>query len=158
LKRKQQKVKVSIPAGVDTGSRVVLRGMGDAGLNGGPAGDLYVYINVKPHKYFVRQDYDLYCQIPISITQASLGGEIKVPTIDGHSIKVNIPSGIQSGKMLRVKGRGVTKLNTTDRGDMYIKLQVQIPKRLGLKAKKLMQELSAALGEDDSPNPVPFDA
>jgi molecular chaperone DnaJ len=158
LKRKQQKVKVAIPAGVDTGSRVVLRGMGDAGPNGGPSGDLYVYITVKPHKYFVRQDYDLFCQIPISITQASLGGEIKVPTIDGNSIKVNIPSGIQSGKMLRVKGRGVTKLNTNDRGDMYIKLQVQIPKRLGMKAKKLMQELSAALGEDESPNPVPFEA
>ncbi len=163
LKRKQQKVKVSIPPGVDTGSRVVLRGMGDAGPNGGPSGgDLYVYINVKPpHKYFIRQDYDLFCQIPISITQASLGGgEIKVPTIDGNSIKVNVPSGIQSGKMLRVKGRGgVTKLNTTDRGgDMYIKLQVQIPKRLGMKAKKLMQELSAALGEDEAPNPVPFEA
>ena len=157
LKRKQQKVKVTIPAGVDTGSRVVLRGMGDAGPNGGPAGDLYVYINVKPHKYFVRQDYDLYCQIPISITQASLGAEMQVPTIDGQSIKVNIPSGIQHGKMLRVRERGVTKLNSTDRGDMYIKLMVQVPKRLGAKAKKLMQELSDALGEETSPNPVPFE-
>jgi len=157
LKRKQQKVKVTIPAGVDTGSRVVLRGMGDAGPNGGPAGDLYVYINVKPHKYFVRQDYDLYCQIPISITQASLGAEIQVPTIDGQSIKVSIPSGIQHGKMLRVRERGVTKLNSADRGDMYIKLMVQVPKRLGMKAKKLMQELSDALGEETSPNPVPFD-
>lgn len=157
LKRKQQKVKVTIPAGVDTGSRVVLRGMGDAGPNGGPAGDLYVYINVKPHKYFVRQDYDLYCKIPISFTQASLGAEIQVPTIDGQSIKVNIPPGIQHGKMLRVRERGVTKLNSTDRGDMYIKLMVQVPKRLGMKAKKLMQELSEALGEETSPNPVPFD-
>jgi len=157
LKRKQQKVKVSIPAGVDSGSRVVLRGMGDAGANGGPSGDLYVYISVKPHKYFVRQDYELYCQIPISITQASLGGDIKVSTIDGDLIKVNIPSGIQSGKMLRVKGRGVTKLNSTDRGDMYIRLQVQIPKRLGTKAKKLMQELSEVLGEQEAPNPVPFE-
>ncbi|NCC13458.1 MAG: molecular chaperone DnaJ [Spirochaetia bacterium] len=157
LKRKQQKVKVTIPAGVDTGSRVVLRGMGDAGANGGPSGDLYVYINVKPHKYFIRQDYDLFCQIPISITQASLGAEIQVPIIDGQSIKVNIPSGIQSGKMLRIRERGVTRLNSTDRGDMYIKVVVQVPKRLGMKAKKLMQELSDALGEDTSPNPVPFE-
>lgn len=157
VKRKQQKVKVTIPAGVDTGSRVVLRGMGDAGPNGGPAGDLYVYINVKPHKYFVRQDYDLYCQIPISITQASLGAEMQVPTIDGQSIKVTIPSGIQHGKMLRVRERGVTKLNSNDRGDMYIKLMIEVPKRLGIKAKKLMQELSEALGEETSPNPVPFE-
>ncbi len=157
LKRKQQKVKVTIPAGVDTGSRVVLRGMGDAGANGGPSGDLYVYVNVKAHKYFVRQDYDLFCQVPISITQASLGADIQVPTIDGQSIKVTIPSGVQSGKMLRVRGRGVTKLNSTDRGDMYLKLLVQVPKRLNSKAKKIMQELATALGEDSSPTPVPFE-
>ena len=157
LKRKQQKVKVTIPAGVDTGSRVVLRGMGDAGPNAGPSGDLYVYVNVKPHKFFLRQDYDLYCQIPVSITQASLGAEIMVPTIDGNSIKVSVPSGIQHGKMLRVKERGVTRLNSTDRGDMYIKILIQVPKRLGMKAKKLMQELASAMGEDDAPNPVPFE-
>lgn len=156
LKRKQQKVKVTIPAGVDTGSRVVLRGMGDAGPNGGPSGDLYVYINVREHKFFVRQDYDLYCQIPISITQAALGAEIQVPTIDGQSIKLTVPSGVQHGKMLRVRGRGVTRVNSTDRGDMYIKLMIQIPKRLNSKAKKLMQELSENLGEETSPTPVPF--
>ncbi len=156
LKRKQQKVKVTIPAGVDTGSRVVLRGMGDAGPNGGPSGDLYVYINVREHKFFVRQDYDLYCQIPISITQAALGSEIQVPTIDGQSIKLTVPSGVQHGKMLRVRGRGVTRVNSTDRGDMYIKLMIQIPKRLNSKAKKLMQELSENLGEETSPTPVPF--
>ncbi|WP_320130005.1 molecular chaperone DnaJ [uncultured Sphaerochaeta sp.] len=157
LKRKQQKVKVTIPAGVDNGSRVVLRGMGDAGANGGATGDLYVYVSVKAHKFFVRQDYDLFCQIPISITQASLGNDIEVPTIDGQNIKVTIPAGVQSGKMLRVRGRGVTKLNSTDRGDMYIKLLVQVPKHLSLKAKKVMQELSEALGEDVAPKPVPFE-
>jgi len=148
---------MTIPAGVDNGSRVVLRGMGDAGANGGPSGDLYVYVNVKAHKYFVRQDYDLFCQVPISITQASLGSDIEVPTIDGQSIKVTIPSGVQSGKMLRVRGRGVTKLNSTDRGDMYLKLLVQVPKRLNSKAKKIMQDLADALGEDSSPTPVPFE-
>jgi molecular chaperone DnaJ len=157
LKRKQQKVKVTIPAGVDTGSRVVLRGMGDAGPNGGPSGDLYVYINVRPHKYFVRQEYDLFCQIPISVTQAALGGEVQVPTIDGQSIKLTIPSGVQHGKMLRVRGRGVTKLNSTDRGDMYIKLMIQVPKRLNSKAKKLMQELSQVMGEETNPTPLPFE-
>jgi len=130
--------------------------MGDAGPNGGPSGDLYVYINVREHKFFIRQEYDLFCQIPISITQAALGAEIQVPTIDGQSIKLTVPSGVQHGKMLRVRGRGVTRLNSTDRGDMYIKLVVQVPKRLNSKAKKLMQELSENLGEDTSPTPVPF--
>ena len=91
--RKQQKVKVSIPPGADDGTRISLRGMGDAGRNGGPAGDLYVYINVRPHKYFVRHGYDLYIQIPISITQASLGAEIKVPLLEGKNVKIVVPAG-----------------------------------------------------------------
>ena len=93
----------------------------------------------------------------ISITQASLGTDLQVATIDGQPIKVTIPSGIQSGKMLRVRGRGVTKLNSTDRGDMYLKLLVQVPKRMNSKVKKIMQELSDALGENSAPTPVPFE-
>ena len=157
LKRKQQKVKVTVPAGVDTGSRVVLRGMGDAGPNGGASGDLYVYINVRPHKYFIRQGDNLFVQIPISITQAALGAEIMVPTIDGKKIKLSIPSGTQHGKMLRLRQYGATRLNSTDRGDMYVKIDIQVPKRLNSKAKKLMQELSDALGEVTEPNPVSFE-
>lgn len=157
LKRKQQKVKVTVPAGVDTGSRVVLRGMGDAGPNGGPSGDLYVYINVKAHRYFIRQGDNLFVQIPISMTQAALGAEIMVPTIDGKKIKLSIPSGTQHGKMLRLRGYGSTRLNSTERGDMYVKIEIQVPKRLNSKAKKIMQELSDALGESNEPNPVPFE-
>jgi molecular chaperone DnaJ len=158
-KRKQQKIKVTIPPGVDNGSRVVLGGMGDAGANGGPAGDLYVYVNVRRHKFFVRDGQDLYCQIPISVTQAALGADIEVPTIDGQRVKVSIPAGVQNGKMLRLRGRGVPRLRGSmdQRGDMYIKLQIDVPKRLNAKAKQLMKELSEALGENNAPEPVSFE-
>ena len=159
LKRKQQKVKVTIPAGVDTGNRVSLAGMGDAGANGGPAGDLYVYVNVRPHSYFERSGNDLYCQIPISFTQAALGATIEVLTIDDVRVKVAVPAGTQSGKMLRLKGRGVPVLRSnSQRGDQYIRLVVETPKKLNRQAKKLMHELAEAIGENERPEPVPFDA
>ena len=158
LQRKQQKINVKVPGGVDDGSRIVARGMGNAGANGGPCGDLYVVINVKPHKYFVRHGNDLYVQIPIEMTQAALGTEIKVDTIDGDKVKVSIPSGTQNGKLLRIKGRGVSRLNGgSTRGDMYIKIQVNVPKHLGLKAKSAMKKLIGLLNETDTPSPVPFD-
>jgi len=158
LAKKQQKIKVNIPAGMATGKRISLAGQGDAGPNGGSAGDLYVYVTVRAHKYFERDGNDLYCVIPISMTQSSLGGDIEVQTIDGIRIKVKIPSGVQSGKMLRVKGRGVPYLSSKDhRGDMYIKLQIETPKRLSMKAKALMRELADVLGEDSAPDPVPLE-
>ncbi|MCH3907973.1 MAG: molecular chaperone DnaJ [Sphaerochaeta sp.] len=157
VKRKQTKVRVTIPAGVDTGNHMTLRGMGDAGANGGESGDLYVYINVKPDKYFVRDGADLYLQIPVSFPQAALGSDIQVTNWDGTVLKVNIPSGTQSGKLLRVRDQGAPKLNSTERGDLYIKIQVDTPKRLGLKAKKLMQDLAEAMGSDDHPSPVTFE-
>lgn len=157
IAKKQQKIKVNIPAGIATGKRISLAGQGDAGPNGGPAGDLYVYVTVRAHKYFERDGNDLYCVIPISMTQSSLGGDIEVQTIDGNRIKVKIPSGVQNGKMLRVKGRGVPFLSSRDhRGDMYIKLQIETPKRLSMKAKALMRELAEVLGEDAAPDPVPL--
>lgn len=157
IAKKQQKIKVNIPAGIATGKRISLAGQGDAGPNGGPAGDLYVYVTVRAHKYFERDGNDLYCVIPISMTQSSLGGDIEVQTIDGNRIKVKIPSGVQNGKMLRVKGRGVPYLSSKDhRGDMYIKLQIETPKRLSMKAKALMRELAEVLGEDVAPDPVPL--
>ncbi len=157
IAKKQQKIKVNIPAGIDTGKRISLAGQGDAGPNGGPAGDLYVYVTVRAHKFFERDGNDLYCVIPVSMTQAALGGDIEVQTIDGNRIKVKIPSGVQNNKMLRVKGRGVPYLNSKDhRGDMYIKLQIETPKHLSMKAKALMRELAEVLGENTAPNPIPL--
>lgn len=160
LKRKSEKLKVSIPAGVDNGSKVVLRGMGDAGMNGGPAGDLLVVVSVREDRYFVRQGQDLFLQVPVSFTQASLGADIEVPTIDGTNVRVSIPSGFQSGKMLRLKGRGVPRLKgrgADDRGDMYLRVIVETPKHLGLKARSLMKQLSDALGEETAPKPMEFE-
>lgn len=157
LAKKQQKIKVTIPAGIDSGKRINIPGQGDAGPNGGPAGDLFVYITVRPHKYFERDGNDLYCVIPISLTQAALGAEIEVDTIDDKRVKIKIPAGVQNGKILRLKGRGVPYLHNSDkRGDMYIKLHVEIPKRVSSKAKALLRELADVIGEDTKPNPVPL--
>jgi molecular chaperone DnaJ len=156
--RKKQKLKVTIPAGVDTGNRISISGMGDAGPNGGPSGDLFVYVNVKPHSYFERSGNDLYCQIPISFTQAALGGDIEVMTIDDVRVKVAIPAGTQHGKVLRLRNRGVPKLRSSSdqRGDQYIKLVIETPRKLNREAKKLLNQLSEVLGENKRPEPVPF--
>jgi molecular chaperone DnaJ len=139
---------------VENGKRVVIPRQGDAGPNGGPAGDLYVFIRVKAHEYFERHDLDLYCVVPISITQAALGADIHVSTLDGKTIKVRVPAGIQNGKMLRIRDEGVPAGGR--RGNLYIKLMVQIPARLSKRGRELMEELSKVEGENDSPKPIPL--
>ncbi len=156
--RKNEKVSVTIPAGSDDGTRLTLRGKGDAGVNGGPNGDLILVIRVRPDKYFVRDGNDVYLQVPISFVQAALGDTIQVPTIDGTDVMVDIPEGTQSGKMLRLRGKGVPVLRGNDaRGDMYLKIVVETPKRLGLKERKLMKELYDAVSPTKAPKPVPFE-
>ncbi len=155
--QKTQKIKVTIPPGIESGKRINIPSQGDVGPNGGPAGDLYVYINVEPHKYFERDGADLYCVIPVSFTQAALGAEIQVETIEGKKVKLKVPSGTQNGKILRLRGEGVPYLhNAHKRGDMYIKLQVDIPRRLSSKAKALLKELSELEGNSGTPKPVPL--
>jgi molecular chaperone DnaJ len=154
VQRKKQKIMVTIPAGVENGRRVVIARQGDAGVNGGPAGDLYVFIRVKPHEYFERQGLDLYCAVPISITQASLGADIRVSTLDGKTIKVKVSPGIQNGKMLRIRNEGVPAAGR--RGDLYIKFMVQVPDKLTKRGRELMEELSKVEGENDSPRPIPL--
>jgi molecular chaperone DnaJ len=152
--KKRQKIMVTIPAGVENGKRVVIPRQGDAGPNGGPAGDLYVFIRVKAHEYFERHDLDLYCMVPISVTQAVLGADIHVSTLDGKTIKVKVPAGIQNGKMLRIRDEGVPSGGR--RGNLYIKLLVQIPAKLSRRGRELMEELARTEGEDDSPRPIPL--
>ena len=149
---------VTIPAGVETGSRLTLRGKGDAGENGGPDGDLYIFITVREDKYFVRDGQDVYLQIPISFTQAVLGADIYVPTIDGTEIKVAIPAGTESGKILRLKGKGFPFINSSQRGNMYLKIVVDVPRRLSLKARRIVKDLAEELGETDKPTPMEYDA
>ncbi len=156
--RKSEKLSVNIPAGSDDGTRLTLRGKGDAGANGGPNGDLILFVNVKPDKYFVRDGSDVYLQIPISFVQAALGDTIKVPTIDGTDVMVDVPEGTQSGKLLRLRGKGVPALHGGQRGDMYLKVIVEIPKRLGLKEKKIMKELYDVMAPSKSPKPTAFNS
>ena len=150
--KKRQKIMVTIPAGIENGKRVVIPKQGDAGPNGGPAGDLYVFIRIKPHEYYERQSYDLYCAVPISFSQAALGADIHVTTLDNKKIKVKVPAGIQNGKMLRIRDEGVP--SGSQRGNLYIKLIVKIPEKLSKRGKDLLEELAKIEGQDDSPKPI----
>lgn len=156
--RKNEKLSVTIPAGSDNGTGLTLRGMGDAGENGGPAGDLVLYISVRPDKYFRRDGDDVYLQVPISVTQAALGASIQVPTVDGSDVIVDIPAGTQNGKILRLKKKGAPAFRReNDRGDMFLKIVVEIPKRLSMKEKKIMKELHDEMNPTQRPEPMRFD-
>ncbi len=155
LVQKKQKIKVTIPPGIAGGKRINIPEQGEAGPNGGPYGDLYVYITVKPHEFFERDENDVYCVVPISITQATLGAEIFVSTLDTKRIKLKIPAGTQNGKIFRIRNEGVPYLhNANRRGDFYIKILVEVPDKLSSKAKNLMKELSSVIGEENNPEPM----
>lgn len=145
--RKKKKINVKIPGGVDDGSIITLRGEGEPGINGGSHGDLYVIIDVVPHQIFKRDGYDVICEIPITFVQAALGDEIIVPTLDGR-VKYKIPEGTQSGTIFRLKGKGVQILNGYGRGDQYVKVIVEVPKKLNEKQKDLLRKFAEEMGED----------
>lgn len=153
LVKKKQKIKVTIPPGVEDGKRVTIPGQGDAGPNAGAPGDLYVFIHVRPHEYFERHEQDLYCAIRLDMTTAALGGEVNVGTLDGKKIRLTIPAGTQHGKLLRVREEGVPMQNGR-RGDLYIKALVQIPTRISRKGKDLLEELRTVEGENTEPATV----
>ena len=136
--RKPKKVRVKIPAGIDDGQQVYVRGEGDAGSKGGPSGDLILNIRVRHHKLFVRQGYDILCDYPISFVQAALGAEVQVPTVDGK-VSYHIPEGTQPNTVFRLRGKGVPKLNSNQRGDQYVTIKVEIPKGLNEKQKNLLR-------------------
>ncbi|MGL4874523.1 MAG: molecular chaperone DnaJ [Clostridium sp.] len=145
--RKNRKIKVNIPAGVDTGNVMPLRGQGEQGVNGGPAGDLYVKIMVTPSKVFTRKGADVHLETHISMAKAALGTEITVQTIDGN-VKYTIPEGTQSGTVFRLKGKGIPKIQENSRGDQYVKVIVDIPKGLNEKARNALAEFMDAIGEE----------
>lgn len=147
--RRSKKISVNIPGGIDDGQSLNVRGEGDIGKNGGPAGDLLLTVRVKSHKIFVRQGYDIVCDYPITFVQATLGGEVKVPTVDGN-VTYNIPEGTQPGTVFRLKNKGSLKLNSTSRGDQYVKIQVEIPKGINDKQKDILKQF------DDSVDPSKY--
>jgi len=153
--RAHQKIKVTIPPGMDPDRRIRLEGQGNNGSKGAPAGDLYVYIHVRPHPHFERHKYDLYCVLPISITQAALGADIFVKTLDNKRIKLKVPPGTQDSKMLKIRGEGVPVLNAGGRrGDLYVKLKVEVPTRLSGKEKELLRQYAEKHGEQNEPRPI----
>ncbi|HXG51870.1 MAG TPA: molecular chaperone DnaJ [candidate division Zixibacteria bacterium] len=148
--RRMHTLSVKIPPGVDTGSRLKLRGEGEAAPGGGVPGDLYVVIQVEPHPIFVRDQLDIICEVPISFVQAALGAEIDVPTLDGK-VKMKIPPGTQSGKVFRLKGKGVRDVQGYQQGDQLVRVIVETPTRLTPRQKELLREFAAAGGEESNP-------
>lgn len=148
--RKDKTLKVSIPAGIEDGQRIRLSGEGEAGLRGGPRGDLYILINIKPHKFFRREGANLHCRVPITVTKAALGGEIEVPTIDGGRASVKIPAGTQTGQQMRLRAKGMSMLNAPSKGDAIIEIFVETPVKLNKKQQDLMKQLDESLGADGS--------
>ncbi|MCI5893195.1 MAG: molecular chaperone DnaJ [Clostridiales bacterium] len=147
--RRSKKINVNIPGGIDNGMSLNVRGEGDIGKNGGPAGDILLTVRVKPHKIFARSGADISCDYPISFVQATLGGEVKVPTIDGN-VTYNIPEGTQPGTVFRLKNKGAVKLNGNGRGDQYVKIQVEIPKGINESQKEILRQF------DDSIDPSKY--
>jgi molecular chaperone DnaJ len=152
---KVKKINVTIPEGIDNGQSIKIPGEGEASPQGGQNGDLYISINITQHKYFLREEETLYCEIPISISQAVLGGTIFVTTITGKRIKLKIQSGTQHGSIMRIKGEGMPILHSHSKGDMHIKILVDIPKHVNGKLKKLYEQISAETSINDSPEPKP---
>ncbi len=150
--KKSKTLKVKIPAGIETGRRIRLSGEGEAGLRGGPRGDLYVMINVKPHKLFERDGTNIYCRVPITITRAALGGEIEVPTIEGTRTNVKIPVGTQTAQQFRLRGKGMTRLQSSTRGDMFIEIFVETPVNLNKKQQSLLRDLDKSMNEGKNAN------
>ncbi|HEY4996020.1 MAG TPA: DnaJ C-terminal domain-containing protein, partial [Aestuariivirga sp.] len=152
---KERNLSVNIPAGVEDGTRIRLAGEGEAGLRGGPSGDLYIFLSMRPHEFFKRDGADLYCEVPISMATASLGGEIEVPTIDGRKARVSIPEGAQNDKQFRLKGKGMPVLRSAQHGDMYIQVSVETPVNLTRRQKELLREFDKDSGQN-SPESAGF--
>ncbi len=145
--RKRKTIKVNIPAGIDHGQTISLRGQGNAGKNGGPAGDLLITVMVQPHELFRRDGVDVFCEAPITFTQAVLGAELEIPTIDGK-VKYSIPEGTQTGTVFRLKGKGIPVLNGRGRGDQYVTVTIETPRNLNKEQKEALRKFSEAVGEN----------
>ncbi|OUS19567.1 molecular chaperone DnaJ [Litorivita pollutaquae] len=152
---KDRSLAVNIPAGVETGTRIRLSGEGEAGMRGGPAGDLYIFIEVTPHKIFEREGNNLFCRVPVSMSSAALGGDIEVPTIDGGRSRVKIPAGSQSGRQMRLRAKGMPALRGGSAGDMFIELAVETPVNLTSRQKEILREFED-LSEDNNPEGKSF--
>ncbi len=156
--RKEKTLSVSIPAGVEDGTRIRLQGEGEAGMRGASSGDLYIFLTVKPHRLFQRDGANILCRVPIPMTTASLGGTLEVPTIDGKRAKVSIPAGTQSGHQFRLRGKGMSVMRSIARGDMFVEAVVETPVKLTRRQEELLRQFEAegGAGKEASPESAGF--
>jgi molecular chaperone DnaJ len=153
---KERMLEVNIPAGVEDGTRIRLASEGEAGLRGGPAGDLYIFLSIKPHAMFQREGADLYCRVPISMVTATLGGEIEVPMVGGGRTNVKVPEGTQTGKRFRLAHKGMPVLRSKSRGDMYVQVAVETPQKLNKRQRELLREFEKQSSQDTQPETSGF--
>jgi len=152
----ERSLSVNIPAGIEDGTRIRLAGEGEAGQRGGPAGDLYIFLAVKPHEFFQRDGADLYCKVPISMTTAALGGQFEVTTLDGTQTRVKVPEGTQNGRQFRLKGKGMPVLRQPNVGDLYIQTAVETPQNLSRRQRELLEEFVQLSSKENSPQSSGF--
>ena len=153
---RERTLSVNIPAGVEDGTRIRLAGEGEAGLRGGPAGDLYIFLSLAPHEFFQRDGADLHCRVPISMVTAALGGEFEVPSIDGSQVRVKVPGGTQVGRRFRLSGRGMPVLRSKQSGDMYVQVAVETPQNLTKRQRELLVEFEKLSSEHTQPESASF--
>ena len=153
---RERTLSVNIPAGVEDGTRIRLAGEGEAGMRGGPTGDLYIFLSIKPHEFFQRDGADIFCRVPISMTTASLSGHIDVPTVDGGKTRVKVPEGTETGKQFRLKGKGMPVLRSKVTGDMYIQVEVETPKNLTARQRELLESFERESHGETSPHSAGF--
>jgi len=152
----ERSLSVNIPAGIEDCTRIRLAGEGEAGLRGGPPGDLYIFLSIKPHEFFQRDGADLYCKVPISMTTAALGGSFEVTTLDGTQTRVKVPEGTQSGRQFRLRGKGMPVLRQPQVGDLYIQVAVETPQNLTRRQRELLEEFEKISSGENSPQSTGF--
>src|SRR3982075_4196238 len=153
---RERTLSVNIPPGVEDGTRIRLAGEGEAGVRGGPAGDLYIFLSLGSHQFFQREGADLHCRVPISMVVAALGGEFEVPTIDGNNSRVKVPEGTQSGRRFRLQGKGMPVLRSKQTGDMYVQVLVETPQKLTKRQRELLNEFERLSSKDTHPESAGF--
>ncbi|WP_075997686.1 molecular chaperone DnaJ [Salaquimonas pukyongi] len=153
---RERSLSVNIPAGIEDGVRIRLGGEGEAGARGGPPGDLYIFVTIKPHEFFQRDGADLFCRIPVSMTTAALGGQFEVATLDGGKSRVKVPEGTQTGKQFRLKGKGMPVMRSTGIGDLYIQVVTETPQHLTRRQRELLEEFEAISSEKNNPESSGF--
>jgi molecular chaperone DnaJ len=153
---RERMLSVNIPSGVEDGTRIRLAGEGEAGVRGGPAGDLYIFLSIGAHPFFQREGADLHCRVPVSMVTAALGGDFEVPTIDGGKTRVKVPEGTQSGCRFRLQGKGMPVLRARQTGDMYVQVAVETPQNLSKKQRELLAEFDRLSSEETQPEASGF--